>query len=262
MLFRICVQCDHTNPPDSRFCGNCGAPLQLRFCRLCRSATDAAARYCNACGAELPEPLAPGTWPPPIAPSPAAPSDHLAPAAAAAATIALEGTDGRTCATGDLGDCAAATTDPALATGKPCPTPDAPSARPLTPRAALAVAVAAVFALAALAYLLWRTGVVRPTPDGATVTAAPPCITPSGSATAASDALAPAHVSAPLVSAQSPASPSTPDARPPFNGAQAPNATQAAVIAPPLWSSLLRECPPAFAALGACLSAPTADRHC
>jgi pyruvate dehydrogenase E2 component (dihydrolipoamide acetyltransferase) len=71
MLFRICVECDHTNPPDSRFCGKCGAPLQVRFCRLCRSANDAVSRYCRSCGTELPELTAPEASPPPNAPRPA-----------------------------------------------------------------------------------------------------------------------------------------------------------------------------------------------
>jgi hypothetical protein len=70
MLFRICVECDHTNPPDSRFCGKCGAPLQVRFCRLCRSANDAVSRYCQSCGTELPELTAPEVAPP-AAPGPA-----------------------------------------------------------------------------------------------------------------------------------------------------------------------------------------------
>ncbi|GMV60309.1 MAG: hypothetical protein AMXMBFR72_34000 [Betaproteobacteria bacterium] len=70
MLFRICVACDHTNPPDSRFCGKCGAPLQVRFCRLCRSANDAVSRYCQSCGTELPELTAPEAAPP-TAPRPA-----------------------------------------------------------------------------------------------------------------------------------------------------------------------------------------------
>lgn len=70
MLFRICVACDHTNPPDSRFCGKCGAPLQVRFCRLCRTANDAVSRYCQSCGTELPELTAPEAAPPP-APRPA-----------------------------------------------------------------------------------------------------------------------------------------------------------------------------------------------
>lgn len=64
MLFRICIACDHTNPPDSRFCGQCGAPLHVRFCRLCRSANDAASRYCQSCGTELPELIAPEVAPP------------------------------------------------------------------------------------------------------------------------------------------------------------------------------------------------------
>jgi ribosomal protein L40E len=65
MLFRICVACDHTNPPDSRFCGKCGAPLQVRFCRLCRAANDSVARFCQTCGTELPEIAAPETQAPP-----------------------------------------------------------------------------------------------------------------------------------------------------------------------------------------------------
>ena len=71
MLFRICVACDHTNPPDSRFCGKCGAPLQVRFCRLCRSPNDAVSRYCQSCGTELPELAEPEAAAPPNGAGPA-----------------------------------------------------------------------------------------------------------------------------------------------------------------------------------------------
>ncbi len=94
MLFRICIACDHTNPPDSRFCGNCGAPLQVRFCRLCRSANDAQSRYCVSCGTELPELSEPEAGPP-AAPRPATipplaiatPGRSLADAASAAPAV-------------------------------------------------------------------------------------------------------------------------------------------------------------------------------
>jgi hypothetical protein len=98
MLFRVCVACDHTNPPDSRFCGKCGAPLQVRFCRLCRSANDAVSRYCRSCGTELPElsepeaaPSAtprPATVPPLVIATPGRPIADAVPAAPAATTIA------------------------------------------------------------------------------------------------------------------------------------------------------------------------------
>lgn len=97
MLFRVCVACDHTNPPDSRFCGKCGAPLQVRFCRLCRSPNDAVSRHCQSCGTELPELAEPeaalpsngsrsATIPPLVIATPGRPVGDTAPAPFAAPT--------------------------------------------------------------------------------------------------------------------------------------------------------------------------------
>lgn len=61
MLFRVCVACDHSNPPDSLFCGKCASPLQVRFCRACREANDANSHFCRSCGTQLPEIKSPET---------------------------------------------------------------------------------------------------------------------------------------------------------------------------------------------------------
>ena len=44
-----CPRCDHENPPDSRFCLECGASLALH-CARCNTNLPVGAKFCNACG--------------------------------------------------------------------------------------------------------------------------------------------------------------------------------------------------------------------
>lgn len=53
MLRRECPYCEHVNPPGSKFCNACGAPLHLLPCSHCGAVNDAAAKACRECGAAL-----------------------------------------------------------------------------------------------------------------------------------------------------------------------------------------------------------------
>lgn len=55
MYLHVCPVCEHRNPRGSRFCNECGSPLQLRFCPACHAAADVLELKCHACGAKLPE---------------------------------------------------------------------------------------------------------------------------------------------------------------------------------------------------------------
>lgn len=48
----VCSACQRENPPGSKFCGQCGAPLELR-CTVCQTANLPGNRFCNECGAPL-----------------------------------------------------------------------------------------------------------------------------------------------------------------------------------------------------------------
>ena len=50
-----CPYCERVNPPDSKFCNACGAPLHLLPCPHCGAVNDAAATKCHQCAAALPE---------------------------------------------------------------------------------------------------------------------------------------------------------------------------------------------------------------
>jgi hypothetical protein len=50
-----CPFCEHVNPPDSKFCNACGAPLHLVPCARCEAVNDPTATTCHQCGAPLPE---------------------------------------------------------------------------------------------------------------------------------------------------------------------------------------------------------------
>src|SRR5882762_6318647 len=54
MFLQICPVCEHRNPRGSRFCNECGSPLQLRFCPACHAAEDVMSLECRTCGAKLP----------------------------------------------------------------------------------------------------------------------------------------------------------------------------------------------------------------
>ncbi len=66
-----CHACAHDNPPEMKFCGECGARLAT-ICNACRAANAPTNKFCGECGA----PLTPA----------AAPVAHAAPAAPAATT--------------------------------------------------------------------------------------------------------------------------------------------------------------------------------
>jgi Double zinc ribbon len=54
MFLQLCPVCEHRNPRGSRFCNECGSPLQLRFCPACHAAEDVMSLACRACGEKLP----------------------------------------------------------------------------------------------------------------------------------------------------------------------------------------------------------------
>jgi hypothetical protein len=64
MFLQMCPVCEHRNPRGSRFCNECGSPLQLRFCPACHAAEDVMALECRSCGEKLP--LVPLAEPPPV----------------------------------------------------------------------------------------------------------------------------------------------------------------------------------------------------
>lgn len=66
----ICPHCGAENPPNARFCNNCGRPLP-RVCANCGAENPPGARFCNQCGMPLDSVPAAAPAAPPI---PAAPS--------------------------------------------------------------------------------------------------------------------------------------------------------------------------------------------
>ena len=49
-----CRFCSHPNPSGSRFCNECGSPLNLRPCPQCEAVNDDRERKCHLCGADFP----------------------------------------------------------------------------------------------------------------------------------------------------------------------------------------------------------------
>jgi len=49
-----CPVCEHVNPPDSRFCNACGAPLPLVPCHRCGAMNEPTAPRCHQCNAWWP----------------------------------------------------------------------------------------------------------------------------------------------------------------------------------------------------------------
>jgi class 3 adenylate cyclase len=70
-----CPACAHENPPDSRFCLDCGHSLAVR-CGSCDAELPAGAKFCNQCGAAMAAGAAPAAGPSP--PSGAAAAAHAA----------------------------------------------------------------------------------------------------------------------------------------------------------------------------------------
>src|ERR1041385_7560458 len=53
-----CPRCQHENPPIVKFCGECGARLDVA-CPACRAANPAGNKFCHECGAAMgPRPAA------------------------------------------------------------------------------------------------------------------------------------------------------------------------------------------------------------
>ena len=59
----LCPTCGTSNPPDARFCHQCGTRL-AGLCPVCGHLNVAEARFCNQCGSRLVEELASGGYPP------------------------------------------------------------------------------------------------------------------------------------------------------------------------------------------------------
>ena len=55
-----CPGCQHDNPPDMRFCGQCGSPLATT-CAACGAASSPDNRFCGQCGAPLSQAPQPAT---------------------------------------------------------------------------------------------------------------------------------------------------------------------------------------------------------
>src|SRR3989441_9543395 len=49
-----CPQCRHANPPNTKFCGECGTRLQSS-CPACQAANPPTNKFCNECGQPLTE---------------------------------------------------------------------------------------------------------------------------------------------------------------------------------------------------------------
>jgi len=64
----ICPSCGHANPPDSRFCLECGQALGVR-CPRCGAELPAAAKFCNRCGHRSAEPRTEAPSPEPAVPT-------------------------------------------------------------------------------------------------------------------------------------------------------------------------------------------------
>src|SRR5207249_8302668 len=47
-----CPQCRHANPPETKFCGECGTRLQS-FCSACQAVNPPTNKFCNECGQRL-----------------------------------------------------------------------------------------------------------------------------------------------------------------------------------------------------------------
>mgnify|MGYP000483433782 CR=1 FL=1 len=46
----VCPQCGAENPPGTRFCAQCGAPLAGARCASCKAEIPAGAKFCPQCG--------------------------------------------------------------------------------------------------------------------------------------------------------------------------------------------------------------------
>src|SRR5512139_439442 len=55
-----CTSCQHENPADQKFCGECGARLRAA-CSVCGHSNPAGQRHCGQCGSALAQPAAAST---------------------------------------------------------------------------------------------------------------------------------------------------------------------------------------------------------
>ena len=62
-----CIRCRHVNPPETKFCGECGTRLQS-VCSACRAVNPATNKFCSECGQPLTG-VAPAPAAAPVAPS-------------------------------------------------------------------------------------------------------------------------------------------------------------------------------------------------
>ena len=69
----ICPSCAHDNPVPARFCGGCGARIEV-ICSACQTPNPPANRFCHQCGASLGSAAAPERFASPQAYTP----KHLA----------------------------------------------------------------------------------------------------------------------------------------------------------------------------------------
>ena len=67
-----CRQCRHANPPETKFCGECGTRLQSS-CPACQAVNTPSNKFCSECGQRLASVAA--------APAPAAAAAPVAPPA-------------------------------------------------------------------------------------------------------------------------------------------------------------------------------------
>jgi len=67
-----CPSCAHPNPADSRFCNQCGMPVDFRHCDACDAINAGAADRCHKCGHSFVAPIFPAasTVTPPAAAQP------------------------------------------------------------------------------------------------------------------------------------------------------------------------------------------------
>ncbi|MGA8535862.1 MAG: zinc ribbon domain-containing protein, partial [Thermoplasmata archaeon] len=51
---RACPSCRAPNPPEGKFCRNCGQPLpQTRSCPNCGKEPEPGVKFCGSCGTRL-----------------------------------------------------------------------------------------------------------------------------------------------------------------------------------------------------------------
>jgi ribosomal protein L40E len=53
MLSHRCLFCDHENPPDARFCNDCGSPVDMQACNACGAINKRTSSHCYKCGGAL-----------------------------------------------------------------------------------------------------------------------------------------------------------------------------------------------------------------